>query len=170
MDIIDPVQTPPDHEQDLFTNMAPVLVQANAGKRLLNLIIDRVAFYAFLYVIGLIWGLVSPGTIGVLEDIAANRIVDMLLTMLLFAIYMGAQEAMFKGKSLGKFITGTRAVYNDGGTINTSTAFTRGISRIVPLEPFSALGTPTYPWHDKWTDTIVIDEKQSRYFGNETQY
>jgi hypothetical protein len=32
---------------------------------------------------------------------------------------------------------------------------------MVPFEAFSALGTPSYPWHDKWTRTVVIDEKAS---------
>jgi hypothetical protein len=31
--------------------------------------------------------------------------------------------------------------------------------RLVPFEQFSALGSPSYPWHDRWTKTIVIDEK-----------
>ncbi|GAB4093898.1 RDD family protein [Flaviaesturariibacter terrae] len=168
MDMMDPMHT--TEEQDLFTDMQPELVQADSGKRLLNLIIDRVAFYGFLFVVGMVLGLITPRAVGFFQSIADNPIVDALLTMLLYALYMGAQEALFKGKTLGKLITGTRAVYQDGGSINASTAFTRGLSRIVPFEPFSALGSPTYPWHDKWTDTFVIDEKKSRYFAEEQPY
>ncbi len=70
-------------------------------------------------------------------------------------------EAAFKGKSLGKLITGTRAVNEDGTNVTVKAAFFRGLSRAVPFNAFSALGNPTYPWHDKWTKTYVIDERES---------
>ena len=70
-------------------------------------------------------------------------------------------EALFKGKSLGKLITGTRAVNEDGSNLSAKTALLRGLSRAVPFNAFSALGTPSYPWHDKWTNSYVIDEKES---------
>jgi hypothetical protein len=40
-------------------------------------------------------------------------------------------------------------------------AFLRSLSRLVPFEPFSALKKPSYPWHDRWTRTLVIVEKLS---------
>ena len=86
---------------------------------------------------------------------------ETLLYLLLFVLYMFGTEALFKGKSLGKLITGTRAVNEDGSDISAKTALLRGLSRIVPFEAFSALGNPSYPWHDKWTNTYVIDEKAS---------
>ncbi|HEX9513187.1 MAG TPA: hypothetical protein VF939_22005 [Puia sp.] len=35
----------------------------------------------------------------------------------------------------------------------------------VPFEVFSALGSPCHPWHDRWTDTLVIDERLSQLQG-----
>jgi uncharacterized RDD family membrane protein YckC len=89
------------------------------------------------------------------------NLIDRIVSLFLFAIYMGTIEAITKGRSIGKYITGTKAVNNDGSLISISTAFKRGFSRAVPFEPFSALGSPSLPWHDKWTDTYVIDIKQS---------
>jgi len=38
-----------------------------------------------------------------------------------------------------------------------------GFTRIVPFEPFSALGRPSCPWHDKWNDSYVIDIRNSSF-------
>ena len=87
--------------------------------------------------------------------------VNQLFFFVLYTSYMFLLETIFKGKSIGKFVTGTRAVNEDGSFISTRTALLRSLSRIVPFEPFSALGNPARPWHDRWTHTYVIDEKKS---------
>jgi uncharacterized RDD family membrane protein YckC len=79
----------------------------------------------------------------------------------MYGAYMAIIEGIFKGRSIGKFITGTKAVNEDGSNISFTTAIARGFSRIVPFEPFSALGSPSYPWHDKWNKTYVIDIRNS---------
>ncbi len=94
------------------------------------------------------------------EDTGFN-LVDQLIGLLLYGLFMFATEAIFKGKSLGKLITGTRAVNEDGSNITPIAALLRGLGRAVPFNAFSALGNPTYPWHDKWANTYVIDEKGS---------
>jgi uncharacterized RDD family membrane protein YckC len=68
--------------------------------------------------------------------------------------FLYTDRGITKGRSLGKWITGTVAVRLDGNTINWKDAFLRSLSRIVPFEPFSALGYA--PWHDKWTETTVV--------------
>jgi uncharacterized RDD family membrane protein YckC len=141
------------------------LVQASTGKRFANLIIDLVVFYLLFFAFAILMAIANPQSLEAInydESNAGASLLDRLLTMLMLAIYFGVVEALFKGKTVGKFITGTRAVYESNGeNISVATAFARGFSRIVPFEAFSAFGNPSYPWHDKWTDTIVIDEKQS---------
>ncbi|RYZ20044.1 MAG: RDD family protein [Chitinophagaceae bacterium] len=151
-----------ERHEDLFQD-TPRFQQAAWGKRLANLFIDRIAFMGFLFLIGILLGLVYPPSAETFRSIADNRIVDLLLTSLLYAVYMGAQEALFNGKTLGKLITKTRAVFEDGSSITASAAFTRGICRVVPFEPFSALGNPTYPWHDRWSHTVVVDEGETTW-------
>ncbi len=151
-------------EVNLLENVEYELVQASGGKRFANYIIDVISFYLFIIVAGIVIALIDPTLLSGLDNESSGvNLLDRLITMLFYGFYMFIIEAVFKGKSLGKLITGTRAVNEDGTKISFQTALMRGFSRIVPLEQFSALGSPSYPWHDKWTDTYVIDEKQSNY-------
>lgn len=149
-------------QQDIFTNDDHALVQAGSGKRFANYLIDLVIFYLLVFLFGIFLGFVNPQTLDEL-DAQSNGfdLVGRLLSLLFYGLYMFVVEAIFKGKSLGKLITGTRAVNEDGTAISFQTALLRGLSRAVPFNAFSALGTPCYPWHDRWTKTYVIDEKES---------
>lgn len=146
--------------EDLLQNFEQNLVRADSGKRLLNYIIDLVLFYAFIFLLGILLAIISPSSLDVLDE-PGFGFIDRVITLILYAFFMFAQEALFKGKSLGKLITGTRAVNLDGTSISTNTALKRGFSRAVPFCVFSALGSPCNPWQDKWTDTLVMDEKKS---------
>ncbi len=92
------------------------------------------------------------------EDQGFN-LLGRLIWLLFYGMYMGLIEAMFRGRSLGKLITGTVAVTEEGGRISGLTALFRGLCRAVPFNAFSALGAPCYPWHDKWTKTMVVEKK-----------
>ena len=145
-----------------FLTLEAELARATTGQRFANYLIDVILFYALFFIVGIVLAVVSPST---LEDIdnnsAGSQLVDRLISLIFYALYMGVVEGVFKGKSLGKLITGTRAVNMDGSKISFATAFARGCSRAVPFCVFSAFGTPCNPWQDRWTNTMVIDEKKS---------
>ena len=146
---------------DLLADEA-TLVSASSGKRLLNYLIDIVAFYALIFLVFLMLALAAPNLFeDLLDGFTDNTLGERVFGLLLYATFMGSVEALLKGKSVGKFITKTRAVNLDGSTISTKTAFLRAFSRAVPLSAFSAFGSPCHPWQDRWTDTLVIDEKAS---------
>ena len=150
------------NETSVFEDIKPQLVQASQGKRFLNYIIDLVIFYIVLIAIGLLVSIAAPESLYAVEESTAFNLLDRLAALLIYALLLGTEEALFKGKTIGKMITGTKAVNEDGSPISAKTAFLRGLSRAVPFCVFSALGNPSYPWQDKWTNTYVIDEKQSR--------
>ena len=151
----------PDQQENIFDD-APQLVQASGGKRFANYIIDLIIFYILFFIVFFLIAYTNPSTIDSIDDNDAGfGLRDRLLSLLLYGLYMFVIETLFKGKSIGKFITGTRAVNEDGTSINAKTAFLRGLSRAVPFNVFSALGNPSHPWHDRWTKTYVIDEKRS---------
>lgn len=135
-------------------------IRADTGKRFANYLIDLVLFYVLAIFVGIVIGVFNPDYI-LSEPTAGEKILDRILSLLAYAVYMGFVEGIFSGKSLGKLITGTRAVYTDGYRISFGVAFSRGFSRAVPFCVFSAFGNPCNPWQDRWTNTMVIDEKKS---------
>jgi uncharacterized RDD family membrane protein YckC len=152
--------TDPNPQQDLLSDDLIVsLQQANGGKRFANYLIDLVVFYIFAIILYAV--VAREGDL----DLSNNPLIDRLVTLICYGIFMGIYEGIFRGRTLGKLITRTRAVNEDGSTISFGTGFLRGISRAVPFEAFSAFGTPSYPLHDRWTHTYVIDLTKSTLPG-----
>ena len=127
-------------------------------KRLANYIIDLFGFYIVITILAIFMAFYYPSFLGaIVNDGSGMSWISNLFSLLIYALYMGTIETIFKGRSLGKLITGTRAVNLDGSIISGKTAFLRGFIRAIPFEAFSALGSPSTPWHDKWTDTMVTN-------------
>lgn len=148
----------PTPAEELFTT-EDFQLRASTGKRFANYVIDLIFFYVLFFIFGMVMAIVSPGSLDSLADDRGFGLMDRFITLILYALYMSIVEALFKGKSLGKLITRTRAVNLDGTRIPTATAFSRGFSRAVPFCAFSAFGSPCDPWQDRWTKTMVIDER-----------
>ena len=142
-------------------NIENYFVRAESGKRFINYFIDLLLFYILAIGAGVIVAAISPSTVEGITSSDSFGLLDRVVTLILYALYMSVMEVIFKGKSLGKLITRTRAVNLDGSRISAGTAFGRGFSRAVPFCVFSAFGSPCNPWQDRWTDTMVIDEKKS---------
>lgn len=145
-------------QTDLLTDVRYNLIQASSGKRFVNLLIDSV-------ISGVLYNFIEDFF---LQYLSCTMVTVICLYPFSFSIafslmYMFLNEYLLKGKSVGKFITGTRAVTQDGKLLTAKDALMRSLVRLIPFEAFSALGSPCYPWHDKWTNTYVIDEKQSDY-------
>ncbi|RYX87593.1 hypothetical protein EON73_01090 [bacterium] len=84
---------------------------------------------------------------------------ERLIGFVFYGLIMFAIETAFRGKTLGKLITGTRAINIDGTDISMPKSLLRNFIRAVPFNALSALGSPSKPWHDSWSDTLVVDEK-----------
>lgn len=69
-----------------------------------------------------------------------------------FLIYFGI-EAITKGRSIGKYITGTKVAMIDG----TNPTIKDYFSRNIPFDAFSFLGGNG--WHDKISKTTVVNKK-----------
>lgn len=147
-------------QQDFLTEEIS-LTQAESGKRLANYLVDVASFYATLFILVIILGILFPVIFVYLDEMAEADLADRLISLMLYAFYMALVEGFSRGRSIGKLITGTRVVNEDGSPINFGTGFLRGFIRAIPFCAFSALGSPCYPWQDKWTNTYVIDIKKS---------
>ena len=131
--------------------------RASSGQRLANYLIDLVAFYVILFFLGMITEILLPGS---MSDMNVDPIIDRVITIIIYGLIMFVIEMAFQGKSLGKLITGTRAVTQDGATLSFEKCLIRNFVRAIPFNALSALGSPCAPWHDKWSDTLVVDDKK----------
>jgi uncharacterized RDD family membrane protein YckC len=59
------------------------------------------------------------------------------------------------GRTLGKFVSGTRVVTESGGKPTVGQILLRSLVRLVPFEWASFLGSSP-GWHDRWSKTRVI--------------
>src|SRR5215203_2879523 len=138
---------------------------ATTGQRFLNFLIDNLLLRFGLSMltgmaVGMILGSLFPHYMLELTE-SENRFglyaLSYLIVIINYLIYYTICEKAFKGYTLGKLITGTRAVRADGNELTLKDALLRSLSRLVTFEAFSAFGG--YPWHDSWTKTRVIKSR-----------
>ena len=153
-------------EQDLLAGESYIdnhFVYATQGQRFLNWLIDNVLLrFGLTYLTGMSIGfIIAVAAPDFFErmDYSSGRSASLYLIALLivymnYIIYYTLCEKLFKGYTLGKLITGTRAIRQDGKELSFRNALLRSLSRCVPFEVFSGFSTLT--WHDSWTDTMVI--------------
>ena len=140
------------------------LYRAGSGKRFLNYLIDyAIAYTLYRLVIMKMLIMLLAGIYRFFDSMAVLYAISYLSVIAWYILFRVAFEGITGGKTIGKYLTGTRAVNDDGTRISPRAALLRSLSRSVPFEAFSALGSnPPYPWHDRWTRTCVVDESQSR--------
>lgn len=128
-----------------------VLNYASQGQRFANYFIDRIASLAISILTGtFIASMLGDSAAWILEEKISLYAVIYLGTIAYYTI----AEAFLKGRTLGKLITGTHAVTNNGAPLSFGQALSRSLCRIVPFEVFSGFGAA--PWHDQWTSTTVV--------------
>lgn len=137
-------------ETNLLDEFQPEQQRANKTLRFVNFLVDTIVFYVIALFIGVIIAVSSPE----LVNDSGFTLVSYAISISVFLLYFSVFEAFANGRTLGKLITGTRAVKEDGTPLNFGDAFKRALSRIVPFEAFS--GFAERPWHDSWTDTTVV--------------
>jgi uncharacterized RDD family membrane protein YckC len=152
----------PQQSAHLLDDIDYTYTQASQHQRFGNYLIDRLAFYGLWRIF---LTLFARPILSILYATSRDKTVIqfelLLVACLFFLVYFTALEALTKGKTLGKWFTGTRVVTADGHQLTPKLALLRSLCRLVPFEFLSAIGKPSYPWHDKWTGTLVIIESAS---------
>lgn len=72
-------------------------------------------------------------------------------------IYYFLMEKFLNGRTVGKYITGTKVISTDATKPTTKQIVYRNLVRLVPFDGLSFFGING--WHDSWTDTRVINIK-----------
>lgn len=131
------------------------LVVAPRLMRLVNLSVD------FLVVINAIITTIAYYAITVeWYSLFENWIFFSIVTSFL---YYWIFEGLF-GRTIGKFLTGTKVVLVDGSRPSFLVIFERTLIRLVPFEIFSFFGTSNSGWHDRWSKTAVVKVRSKAKF------
>ncbi|WP_170172644.1 RDD family protein [Hymenobacter rigui] len=129
----------------------PTLVRAGQGRRLVNLLIDYLAIFAMIFGLGIVLAAIGQES---LIDSLDNDFVGRLLFIAFAAAYYLIMEGLF-GRTLGKMLTGTRVVTDEGLQPSFGDILKRTAWRIVPFDGLSFLGD-AYGWHDSRSNTMVV--------------
>ncbi len=144
------------------------LVPAGMLMRLLNFFIDFLIFAFFFVSLLPVVAPVYPLLNKVLQQQPLD-LYDEAVWWCSYGLFMSIQEAAFRGKTIAKFLTGTRAVDLSGTPVSGQTAFKRGLIRILPFEFLSGITldfSPPFTIHDRWSRSLVIDEARSTIVKN----
>ena len=126
------------------------LVTASTGKRFLNYLIDGIVIQCFAV----------PIQLGM--SMADDNLSSIFVTFCGQFAYYTLLESLNNGKTLGKMATGTRVVSDYGYKAEGGAIAIRTLCRFVPFNAISIFfNDNSIMWHDKWSSTIVVDEKQS---------
>ncbi|WP_437897300.1 RDD family protein [Sorangium sp. So ce124] len=124
---------------------------ASGGRRLVNLIVDYMGLMLFTFLVGVIFGLLGGAEV-------FERTNDTLLGLVIMFAYYVSMEAIF-GATLGKLVTGTRVVMEDGSRAGLGRIALRTLCRFIPFEAFTFLtrrGAAPVGLHDGLSKTRVI--------------
>ncbi|MBE4947404.1 RDD family protein [Chryseobacterium culicis] len=133
--------------------------KASLGVRLANNFLDLVVLYIVNYLFSTISNLLYEVTSIEFFYFYSNG--NMLWQILIgnfnYCLYYFLMENYLDGRTVAKYITGTKVISTDGTKPSTRQIMYRSLSRIVPFDGLSFLGENG--WHDKWSETRVINLK-----------
>ncbi|MFD2725111.1 RDD family protein [Hyunsoonleella rubra] len=131
---------------------------AGKEKRFINLIVDTIGYYIFSFIVGLFLGVLELiGLSGALDFIANMGVLGSLVFgVVVVTIYFCGFEVPTQ-RTLGKFITKTMVVMEDGTKPTFQDILIRSLCRFIPFEAFSFLGSEGRGWHDSMSNTYVVD-------------
>jgi uncharacterized RDD family membrane protein YckC len=135
---------------------------ASQGKRFLNYIIDVIFIYIIIFALSIFIGIVASILGNESYLIWLENISDLEGYVVFFVIMIPYYTLfeVFLGRTIGKFLTGTIVVDENGQKVNSQLILKRTFCRIIPFDALSFLGTPSRGWHDSMSDTYVVNKKE----------
>ena len=133
--------------------------KASLGVRFANYIVDMICYYiiifAIVFLLGVINGIFQIEIINTfLINISNESGFVYVFTLSILILYYYLSEKFLNGRTIGKYVTGTKAVTILGAKPSNSDLLKRTFSRLVPFDALSFFGTNG--WHDSWSDTRVV--------------
>lgn len=147
------------NQQIVANHLAPKIL------RLLNYVIDIIVFYILIFSSGILSALLSAKDW--IYKLESKPLIDKLLAAFIYIVFLFILECLMKGRTIGKIITGTKVVTEDGEKPNLNTLLKRNLVRLVPMDQFSFF--LEIGWHDRWSKTRVVKAKNfDREFYDQT--
>jgi uncharacterized RDD family membrane protein YckC len=135
---------------------------ASKSKRFANFIIDYIGQLIIGGAIGIAMAIISEIT-GDYEYVAwidtMGTLGEYALGIVILIVYYMVFETI-TGRTLGKYITNTKVLTEDGQKPEADKILYRTLSRMIPFEAFSFLGDEGRGWHDSIAKTVVVDVKK----------
>ncbi|MBR9915210.1 MAG: RDD family protein [Algicola sp.] len=131
---------------------------ASKGQRLLHHFIDLLPQYAVMY--GCAYGFYYLGELTgnyTLNDLwnGMSDIEDLVVSYGFMFLYYFLMER-YTFRTLGKYATNTMVVTIEGDTPTNKHILYRSLSRLIPFDALSFLGTNGKGWHDSIAKTYVV--------------
>lgn len=123
---------------------------ASGGKRFLNSLIDTIMLYVLFFIFLLVLGASGSG-------FAIEGPIRFAIYPIMFAYYVLMEGTT--GKTIGKYITKTKVITEDGEKPTMTTALLRSLCRFIPFDAFSFLGAAGRGWHDRFAASRVVNDK-----------
>lgn len=133
---------------------------ATQGQRFLNYVIDLIIQYFIIFALGTLFSVLSllTGYTGILEWIGSmGDLEGYLVFFFIMILYYTLFESLCS-RTIGKFITKTIVVNEDGSKPDSQIILRRTLCRLIPFDGLSFLGSGR-GWHDSITDTYVVDKR-----------
>lgn len=151
-----------ENESEVLTDIAQEIYMdpVSKGVRLANYVIDRLMIYALVFIFFIILFAIDYNQgrdfkeNWLLQETLSAKVWQLVISIIAITGYYTVWETITRGRTIGKLVTGSIAVTEDGKPLTFKTAFLRSICRLIPFNAFSALGER--PWHDSITKTTVI--------------
>ena len=128
---------------------------ASKTDRFINNFIDVICFFIFSFLMDFL-------ILEILEKLFNNLmfgfygvIFNYVLGVIYGTIFFTFLEGT-TGSTIGKYITKTKVIDEDGNKPSYETILIRSLCRHIPFDAFSFLGRPGYGWHDKLSKTRVV--------------
>ena len=151
-------------------HVAQSMVDAGKWRRFFNLVLDYIAMLV-IFVVMVAIAVLAGGESAVAWVDGIGFWEERLLGIGLLVVYYIVMEGMF-GLTIGKLITGTRVVDEQGGPPTWRQAVLRSLARLIPFEAFSVLFSDdgvARGWHDSLPRTRVVMRSSLHPTGRPTR-
>lgn len=132
---------------------------ASNGKRFLNWLIDHIGIYACAAMVGVVIGVSEKlgmmyGWLDRLGNLSGLE--NILFTAAITIAYYTGFEGVF-GRTLGKLVTGTKVITDEGTKARFPQVIGRTFARYIPFDGLSFVIGEGGGWHDRLSGTRVVD-------------